>query len=333
MTKYVTTCFTIICFSIYSSFGQSKEIKLLLDTTIAIMKSNAVNRDKVNWEKIENNIYSEAVNKNAYQLGTIFRTLFQSLNDFHGYFQCGDSIYRWHRPEPKDLDSLINEWKKGVRIQTRILEDNIGYLRVPSMSFAERNELDKKAQTLNDSLCSLLDKNVHGIVLDLRLDNGGAMYPMILGLEQILHNGKLGSFESKNATNWILKDNGFYLDTLLLNEIIPKCKITDKNIPVAILIGKGTGSSGEFLTIAFKKRKNTIFIGTNTAGYITTTQGFQINDASFLLLSTGYGRDRTGQTYKASIKPDNYNNALDNFNDISNDKKVLEAIKWLRSRN
>jgi C-terminal processing protease CtpA/Prc len=201
------------------------------------------------------------------------------------------------------------------------------------MSFAERNELDKKAQRLNDSLCSILDKNVRGIILDLRLDNGGAMYPMILGLEQILYSGKLGSFESKNATNWILKDNGFYLDTLLLNEITPKCKFTNKNIPVVVLIGNGTGSSGEFLTMAFKKRENTIFIGTNTAGYITTTQGFQINDASFLLLSTGYGRDRAGQTYKASIKPDIYNKAPDNFNNISNDKKVLEAIKWLRSRN
>jgi len=333
MIKFITTCLAIICLSIYSSFGQSKEIKLLLDTTIAIMKSNAVNRDKVNWEKIQNNIYAEAANKNAYQLGPVFKTLFQSLNDFHGYFQCGDSIYRWHRPEPTGIDPLINEWKKGVHIQTRILGDNIGYLRVPSMSFAERNELDKKAQRLNDSLCSILDKNVRGIILDLRLDNGGAMYPMILGLEQILYSGKLGSFESKNATNWILKDNGFYLDTLLLNEITPKCKFTNKNIPVVVLIGNGTGSSGEFLTMAFKKRENTIFIGTNTAGYITTTQGFQINDASFLLLSTGYGRDRAGQTYKASIKPDIYNKAPDNFNNISNDKKVLEAIKWLRSRN
>jgi carboxyl-terminal processing protease len=197
------------------------------------------------------------------------------------------------------------------------------------MSFAERNELDQKAQSLNDSLCSLLDKNVVGIVLDLRLDNGGAMYPMILGLEQLLRNGKLGSFESKNASNWILKDNAFYFDTIILNSITPKCSIPNKNIPVAVLIGSGTGSSGEFLTIAFKKRKNTIFIGTKTAGYITTTQGFQINDAVYLLLSTGYGKDRTGQSYKDSISPDIYNKAPDNFNDIKNDEKVLRAMKWL----
>ena len=78
------------------------------------------------------------------------------------------------------------------------------------MSFAERSELDKKSQSLNDSLCSLLDKNVVGIILDLRLNGGGAMYPMMLGLEQLLHDGKIGSF-TENAGNWIIKNNSFTL--------------------------------------------------------------------------------------------------------------------------
>ena len=64
---------------------------------------------------------------------------------------------------------------KGCFIQKDILQDSIGYLRVPYMSFAERRELDKKAQSLNDSLCSLLDENVVGIILDLRLNGGRAM--------------------------------------------------------------------------------------------------------------------------------------------------------------
>ena len=39
-----------------------------------------------------------------------------------------------------------------------------------------------------------MDKNVTGIILDLRLNGGGAMFPMMLGLEQLLHDGKIGSF-------------------------------------------------------------------------------------------------------------------------------------------
>jgi len=328
--KNISAILVLICLGISPTFGQSREVRFLIDTTITIMKNNAVNRDQVDWTKLEATALFEAAGKeNAYQIGPIFRMLFKSLNDFHGEIYCWDSTYKWHRPEPEYSDSIKNEWKKGVFFQKEILPDHIGYLRVPYISNAKRVELDKKAQALNDSLCALLDQNVTGIVLDLRLNGGGAMYPMMLGLEQLLLNGKLGSFEAKSHDNWIIKDNGFYLDTTIITSIVPKCSIPNRNIPVAVLIGQGTGSSGEFLTIAFKKRQNTIFIGTNTAGYVTTTLGFKINDAVWLMLSTGYGRDRQGQIYEQAISPDIFIDAPDSFNDIKNDKKVLAAAKWI----
>lgn len=330
--KLVATFLVAVYVSFSPVFGQSKEVKFLIDTSITIIKNNAVNRDKVDWGKIEKNVYSQiATKENAYQLGPTFRMLFKSLNDFHGAFYCWDSTYKWQRHEPEFSDSIKNEWKKGVFLQKDLLQDNIGYLRVPYMSFSERRELDKKAQSLNDSLCALLDKKVTGIILDLRLDGGGAMFPMMLGLEQLLHDGKIGSF-TNDAGDWILKGNSFYLDTTILTSIIPKCSIVIKNIPVVVLIGPGTGSSGEFLAIAFKKRKNTIFVGTKTAGYITATKGFKINDAVTLLLSTGYGRDRTGQIYDRALSPDIYVKEPDSFNDIKNDKKVLAAVKWIEAR-
>ena len=331
-SNIIAICILLIVVGESSAFGQSKEVRFLIDTVITVMKVNSVNRDKVNWKQIEAMAFSEAAGKeNAYQLGPVFRMLFKSLNDFHGYISCWDSTYRWHRPEAEYSDSIKNEWKKGVFLQTAILPGNIGYLRVPYISFDKRPELNKKAQDLNDSLCSLLDQHVKGIVLDLRLNGGGAMYPMILGLEQLLHEGTLGSFETMEKQKWIIRDNNFYLDTTLITSIIPKCSIANTNIPVAILIGQGTGSSGEFLTISFKKRENTIFIGSNTAGYVTSTKGFQINNAVFVLLATGYGRDRQGQIYEDAITPDIYNYAPDSFNDIKNDKKVTAAMKWIEA--
>ena len=128
------------------SFGQSKEVRFLIDTSITIMKNNAVNRDKVDWTKLEATALSEAVGKeNAYQLGPVFRMLFQSLNDFHGNISCWDSTFKWQRPMPEYSDSIKNEWKKGVTLQKKILAGNIGYLRVPYMSFDERDKLDKKS--------------------------------------------------------------------------------------------------------------------------------------------------------------------------------------------
>lgn len=331
--KFITTCIFLFIYSQFSLRAQTPEVKFLVDTSIAIMKMHAVNRDKVDWKKLESAAAAEMVNKkNAYQLGPLYRMLFQSLNDFHGAFYCWDSTYKYVRESPAISDSIMNEWKKGVTLKKMIVGENIGYLRVPYMSFTERTALDKKAQDLNDSLCWLLDKNVTGIVLDLRLNGGGAMYPMMLGLEQILGEGKLGSFEAEGYQSWIIKNNSFFLDTLSLTGIVPKCSLNKKDIPVVILIGPGTGSSGEFLAISFKKRKNTIFLGTTTAGYVTTTKGFKINDAVSLLLAVGYGRDREGEIYERALSPDVVLDEPDSFNDIGNDKKVLAAIAWIKGK-
>jgi carboxyl-terminal processing protease len=333
LMKQLTIFYLFAFLLVTEASAQSKEVKFLIDTTIALMKNNSVNRNKVDWKTIEANVYPQITAKeNAYQLGPVYRYLFKSVNDFHGAFYCWDSTYKWQRDESKSSDSIMNEWKKGVFIQTQILDKNIGYLRVPYISFdADRSKLDKKSQSLNDSLCSLLDENVKGIVLDLRLNGGGAMYPMMLGLEQLLQYGKVGSFENKDHQSWILKDDGFYLDTMLLTAITPKCKVLNKDLPVAILIGNGTGSSGEFLAISFKNRKKTVFIGTETAGYITTTRGFKINDAVTLLIAVGYGKDRTGQIYENALQPDMHSSDPDSFNDIKKDGKVLAAAKWINS--
>jgi len=316
-----------------SSLGQSKDVQFLLDTTLSLMQRHSVNAASVNWAALRKEIYAQSAGKeNAYQLGPVYRKLFEAVGDFHGAFFCWDSSYKWQRPESPYPDSIVNEWKKGVTIQTKLLDGNIGYLRVPFMSFAQRPALDAKAQALNDSLCALIQGNVKGIVLDLRLNGGGAMFPMMLGLQQVLGEGKIGSFVTNPPEDWIIKNNGFYLDTTLLTAIVPKCKILPASFPVAVLIGRGTGSSGEFLAMAFKERKNTIFIGDETAGYITVNQGFPINDAVSLLLAVGYGTDRTGRVYKAALVADIINREPDNFNNIKSDKKVLAAMKWITDK-
>jgi carboxyl-terminal processing protease len=331
--KIVTLFLIILCSGLNTAYGQRSETKFLIDTTIEVMKENAVNSNKVDWPKLKAMALAESKNAvNICDLGVVFRKLLQSLNDFHGTVFCGDSTFKWSRGEPEMSDSVKNEWKKGVFLQKEILQGNIGYLRVPYMSYVERPELDKKAQALNDSLCELLNKNVKGIVLDLRLNGGGAMFPMMLGLQQLLGEGKIGSFSKKNGEAWLLHNNGFYLDSNLLVAITPKCLAIQNALPVAVLIGPATGSSGEFLAMAFKKRKNTIFIGNNTAGYVTSIQGFTINETISLYLSTGYGKDREGKAYTTALMPDISNDGPDSFNDIPNDKKVLAAMKWIRSK-
>src|SRR4051794_30520833 len=116
----------------------------------------------------------------------------------------------------------MSEWKKGVSIRSMLRSDNIGYLRVPYMQYGRKEWDSKNAQMLNDTLCSILEKKVKGLVLDLRLNGGGSMYPMILGLQQLLTSREIGHFVSGKRINWYLKENSFLLDTAVMASITPK---------------------------------------------------------------------------------------------------------------
>ena len=92
-----------------------------------------------------------------------------------------------------------------------------------------------------------------------------------------------------------------------------------------MLVSLVTGSAAECFIIAFKGRKATVLLGSETAGYVTSNTGFRINDNAFINLSIGYSADRYGKIYKEAIKPDIPFVSPDSFNDLINDEKVKAA--------
>ncbi|GAB3786581.1 hypothetical protein GCM10028818_50040 [Spirosoma horti] len=324
------TCVLFISFSGVAN-GQSKEVQFIINTTIDIMKQHSVNAKLVNWKKAKKRALNQAkLVTSPYQLGPVIRDLYRMVDDYHGAFYYKDSTFRWRYHEPVVSDSIMNEWKKGAGLKIELLENNIGYLRIPGMQFSGKIGSDRKAQELNDSLCNLLQRNVKGLVIDLRLNGGGAMYPMILGVQQLLEKGQIGSFQSQKSERWFLTESNFSFDTTILASIKPKCAINGQTIPVAFIISPPTGSSAEFLLIAFRGRPKTVLVGTETAGFVTGIEGFPVNEATQILLSTSYGRDRRGIIYKNAFKPDISVTSYDSFNNIRQDEKVKQAVNWLK---
>jgi len=129
------------------------------------MKQNSVNSNNVNWTLLEDSASHSGENLSSpYQLGKVMRYLYKSVDDFHGAFFYRDSVFKYNRHEPIISDSIKNEWEKRSGIKALLLEDKIGYLRVPSMPGESKNTFDALAQNLNDSLCLLVSNNVRGII-------------------------------------------------------------------------------------------------------------------------------------------------------------------------
>jgi C-terminal processing protease CtpA/Prc len=74
--------------------------------------------------------------------------------------------------------------------------------------------------------------------------------------------------------------------------------------PVAVLIDRGTASSGEFTAMSFEGRPRARFFGEPTAGYLTINGHYNLPDGAFLAASIGWSTDRLHRTYRETIAPD-----------------------------
>jgi hypothetical protein len=315
----------------FTASAQTKDVQQIVDTVISTLQKHSVNSDKVDWKKAKSTASKKLAGiDDPLKLGPVIRYIYECADEFHGAFFYGDSMFTLPYRGPSIPDSVMKEWKKGVTLKTTMLNENIGYIRIPYMTTDEKRILDDKAQAMSDSLCALLKSNIRGLIVDLRLDGGGSMYPMILGLSALLDTGLVGSFVPVHE-NWYLRKNSIYLDTDVQVSLAKPCSEA-RSLPVVVLIGAATGSSGEFLAMAFKGRKKTVFIGSPTAGYITALGGFDLREKGYMNISTAYGADHNGKIYKEAIKPDIQVDGRDNFNDLSNDNKVKTAIDWLNKQ-
>jgi C-terminal processing protease CtpA/Prc len=97
------------------------------------------------------------------------------------------------------------------------------------------------------------------------------------------------------------------------------------NIPVAVLIGPGTGSGGKIVAVALEGRTHTRFFGRATSASGEYEVGYALPDGGRLTVQKGWVADRLGRIYKGSILPDA---EADN-----NPDAITNAIDWLRETN
>lgn len=179
---------------------------------------------------------------------------------------------------------------------------------------------------MRDQLCQLSPNQLKGIIVDLRLNTGGNMNPMIGGIAPLLENGIAGYFvaNGKSISSWKIKDGNIAGKTHISNN----CNV-NKNIKIAVLTGAATGSSGEITAISFIGMPNVKVIGENTAGYTSANTDIKIADNLYYLLANSYEADRNKKEYKSFIEPDLKVTGGDHFDDLQKDEKIKEALQWI----
>lgn len=263
------------------------------------------------------------------------RNIYRSLNDKHGaVILDGRRIGMNEKPVITVRQVLKDQFKTGMpKIRTRIFDGGYGYILIPSISY-DPVKVGVQAQEIQDSLCRLEPQLLNGLIIDLRLNGGGNMHPMITGLHQVIGDGPIGSFCDLNGgpfSIWRIKDGAFYLNSTKLLAVTDRCSIPD-SLKVVVLLSQITASSGEILAITLKARPRTLYIGEKTAGFVTSNAGpFYVNGQQVFVTSALIA-DKFGKIYTEGLSPDIPIVEGDDFNDLTEDAKVSAALRWLKCR-
>lgn len=223
----------------------------------------------------------------------------------------------------KKLRIPANQPEK-VELTTKLLQAGYGYILLPPDNRYDRDN----CQRYQDSLCSLGLERLKGLIIDLRLHQGGSIFPLFSGLNQLYGAKNFGSNRSldhKVFQTWTVA-NGAYGS----NQITRRCA-ANRNLKIVVLTSQITASAGEMMAVALKGRPETLFIGEPTCGLTTMNLVFSIGKNT-LAIAASVIADRKGSLYLDNVQPDVQMVEGDHFRNLNKDAKVIAALKWMEER-
>jgi carboxyl-terminal processing protease len=137
----------------------------------------------------------------------------------------------------------------------------------------------------------------------------------------MLDDGELGFFQNREG-----RREAWRQDPALR----PEAEVDLRNMPVAVLIGPGTASSGEAVALSFRGRARTRFFGEPSAGLSTGNQVYPLPDGAQIVLTGVIMLDRNGRGDGERLMPDEILPAKADGADAV-DPAIDAVIRWLSS--
>lgn len=302
-----------------------KNLNKYLSKAINIIQKKALNRDSVDWPKVRARAFLMASGAKTYQdCYPSIHFVLGKLKDHHSFLMNAEASKSWADPAP-------DAYKKMPLTTGEILDQKIAYLRMPSVNSGSEIENTYFADQLHNLLETLDQANPDGWILDLRGNSGGNCWPMLAGIGPVLGEGPCGYFLQAGGGKeapWFYQNGKSGIGKSVITKLSRKpYKLRRSSVPVAVLTGPNTASSGEVVTVAFRSRPNTRSFGTPTAGLSTGNQNFRLADGAQIFLTSSVYADRNKVGYGVEITPDQVVTSQD-----KNKDEVLDAAKeWLRA--
>jgi carboxyl-terminal processing protease len=295
--------------------------RVYLESVITIAQANSINRAQIDWVTVRREVFSRAAGAEvASDTHAAVRWLVSALGDRHSAFV-----------DPLALKSLpARSAAASGKLEGRIADNRFGYVVIPTFGSPDQASIDQFATELQGMIASLEASRPCGWVVDLRINGGGNMWPMLAGIGPLVGTGHVGSFKDPDGRGaaWSYENGEAKSDGRTVARSL-KAAVTLHGDPppsVAVLVGPTTASSGEAIAIAFRGRPSTRLFGGTTRGLTTSNRVFPLSDGSLLNLTTAAFADREGTLYPNGVSPDEL------WNDVTELQKGSLPLNWLAAQ-
>jgi len=181
-------------------------------------------------------------------------------------------------------------------VRSKLLEGNVGYVRLSQFQESSSKDLTKELETLTA-------KDIQGLILDLRNNPGGLLSAAVGVSEQFLEAGRLVVFiQGRNK-----------------KKIEYRAGANSKHYqyPMIVLVNHGSASASEIVAAAMQDWGKAVVIGTTSFGKGSVQTILPLSDGSGLRLTTAkYYTPKGKSIHTIGVQPD-----------IVIDPKAIQAAK------
>lgn len=158
------------------------------------------------------------------------------------------------------------------------------------------------ADALAHGIHNALGQGACGVIVDLRGNSGGDMGPMLAGLSGLLPDRQVMSFVGQHSEQPVMIEGNSVRGG---GSPVSVEGVGKYEVPVAVVVDAGTGSSGEMTMLAFRGMEGSRSFGAPTAGYTTANMVVTMPDEAQMLLTVAQVKDSTGEIFHDTpIQPD-----------------------------
>ena len=205
--------------------------------------------------------------------------------------------------------TLIRDKITIKSVKKKLIDNEIGYIKLSQFQEDSSQEL----RTALLELESQNDKDLRGVILDLRNNPGGLLGEAIEVVDEFIDQGLIvsvrGRSEKQTREFYATKNGNF------------------QEYPIVVIVNEGSASASEVVAEALQDSKRATILGTNTFGKGSVQTIIRLEDGSGLKLTTAKFYAPSGRSIsEVGVTPDVI---VENTN--AKDKQLETAVDLLNS--